>query len=72
MSDWMLLKERTIGKWQLPLFATSVVALAGSVVLLRPDPSDLPLDEAADALEEWSTLLRWMAESYLTSTHAEA
>ena len=51
MSDWTRLKERTVGKWQLPLFATSLAALSGAVVLLRPDPSDLSFDEAADTLD---------------------
>jgi tetratricopeptide (TPR) repeat protein len=53
MADWSDLKTRAAGKWQIPLLACSLVALAVAIVRLRSDPVELPPDRAALLLDSW-------------------
>ncbi len=52
MSEWRTLKERVIGRWQIPLLALATLLLFGSVLRLNPPPSRLPFDEAVQPIEE--------------------
>jgi len=51
MSEWSSLKERSAGKWQLPLLVVSAFVLAGGLLRLNPKPRELPLAEALEYLE---------------------
>ena len=46
MSQWAVLNQRMAGKWQIPLFAVSLLLLAGAYLRVRPDPAKLPVEEA--------------------------
>jgi len=51
MSQWTELRQRMAGRWQIPLFAGSLVLLAAGLYRLRPSPETLPLAAAIDFLD---------------------
>ncbi len=51
MSDWSTLKQRVAGKWQIPLFVLSVCLLAGSVLRLRPSPTNVSIEDGVGYLD---------------------
>ena len=53
MSTWSDLGDRVAGKWQVPLLAISVVALAASFLNIKPTPRDYPVAEAVRELDRF-------------------
>lgn len=51
MSQWSTLRERSTGKWQIPLLVFSVIFLGGSFLRIQPDPARLSPDEALETLD---------------------
>ncbi len=51
MAQWSTIRDRAAGKWQIPLFAVSLLLLAGSVYRIRPTSTRLPVDEAIRQLD---------------------
>jgi len=51
MTSWSDLRQRIAGKWQVPLFVISLVALGASFLNIKPTPSDYPIDQAVEELD---------------------
>ena len=51
MSQWSRLKEQAVGKWQMPLFALSMVMLGVSLLRLFPASDQLPPEQALTYLD---------------------
>lgn len=51
MSEWSTLKERVEGKWQVPLFALSLVILGGAFLRLRPAAQEISPQETLESID---------------------
>ena len=51
MSEWSAIQERSAGKWQIPLFALSLLALGAAIYAIRPQPKKIPIDLAVEQLQ---------------------
>lgn len=51
MSDWRTLRDRTAGKWQIPLLLASIALLGLGVYRLAPPAQRLPLTQALPILQ---------------------
>ncbi len=61
MSSWSDLRDRIAGKWQVPLLAVSVLALAASFLKVKPTSRDYPIAEAVGELDAFLTTGRYSA-----------
>ncbi len=51
MSEWVSLRDRVAGKWQLPLFALSLILLSGAIYRFRSTPARYTPAETVEYLD---------------------